>query len=362
MRLGAYFIPLRYGEFIDSVKAAERAGYARAWVCDSPMIWQDPYVYMAGGLAATERIVFGTAVTNPVTRHYATTASAHATLESIHPGRVVLGIGRGDSAIRTLGLQPARVAEMRRVVPALRELTAGRALDQQASALGERVTRGEPIRITWARHGVPIMIGGTGPRTMRLAGALADEVTLEVGAGIDAVRWAIGHVRAGAEEAGRPPGDVKIIVLCGMWLSDDLHDAREHCRWAPASAANHVAEVAHNNPGNDMPVALTRILDLRAAALPPVATATAAGGRVASVPTMDGSYDYYTGHCINEADHARWIPDEVIDEFALAGPAEMLLARIRELEALGVSEVAAAFLGGELAQMRAVGEQLIARL
>ena len=356
MRLGAYFIPLRYGEFIDSVQAAERAGYARAWVCDSPMIWQDPYVYMAGGLAATERIVFGTAVTNPVTRHYAVTASAHATLKSVHPGRVVLGIGRGDSAIRTLGLQPARVAEMRRVVPALRELTSGRALK---SAPGPR---GEPIRITWAQRGVPIMIGGTGPRTMRLAGALADVVTLEVGAGVEAVRWAVGHVRRGAEEAGRPPEDVEVVVLCGMWLSDDLREARERCRWAPASAANHVAEVAHNNPGNDMPDALTRILGLRAAALPPAAVATAAGGSVAGVPTMDGSYDYYAGHCINEAEHARWIPDEVIDEFALAGSAETLLARIRELEALGVSEVAAAFLGGEQEQMQAVGEQLIAQL
>jgi alkanesulfonate monooxygenase SsuD/methylene tetrahydromethanopterin reductase-like flavin-dependent oxidoreductase (luciferase family) len=361
MRLGAYFLPLDYREFIASVQAAERAGYARAWVCDSPMIWQDPYVYMAGGLAATERIVFGTAVTNPVTRHFAVTASAHATLETIHPGRVVLGIGRGDSAIRTLGLQPARVAEMRRVVPALRELTAGRPLDS------ERGPHGEPIRITWAQRGVPVMIGGTGPRTMRLAGAVADAVTLEVGAGVEAVRWAVGHVHRGAEEAGRAPGEVEIVVLCGMWLSEDLDEARERCRWAPASGANHVAEVAHNNPDHDMPGALTRMLDLRAAALapapaPPVAGVPRARGSVAGVPTMDGSYDYYAGHCINDADHARWIPDELIEEFALAGPAETLLARIRELQALGVSEVAAAFLGGEQDQMRAVGEQLIARL
>lgn len=351
MRLGAYFIPLDYEQFIASVKAAERAGYARAWVCDSPMIWQDPYVYMAGGLAATERIVFGTAVTNPVTRHFAVTASAHATLQSIHPGRVVLGIGRGDSAIRTLGLQPARVAEMRRVVPALRELTAGRQLES------ERGPRGEPIRITWAQRGVPVMIGGTGPRTMRLAGAVADAVTLEVGAGVEAVRWAVGHVRRGAEEAGRSPEEIEIVVLCGMWLSEDLAAAREHCRWAPASGANHVAEVAHNNPDHDMPATLTRMLDLRAAALPVPAT-----GGVAGVPTLDGSYDYYAGHCVNEADHAHWIPDDVIDEFALAGPADLLLARIRELAELGVAEVAAAFLGGELEQMRAVGDRLIARL
>jgi 5,10-methylenetetrahydromethanopterin reductase len=361
MRLGAYFIPLRYREFITSVRAAESAGYARAWVCDSPMIWQDPYVYMAGGLAATGRLIFGTAVTNPVTRHYAVTASAHATLESIYPGRVVLGVGRGDSAIRTLGLQPARISQMRWVLPALRELTAGRALepsdDGWSAARGEPVRQGEPVRITWAERAVPIMIGGTGPRTMRLAGALADVVTLEVGANPDAVAWAVENVRRGAAEAGRPPGAVEIVALCGMWVSEDRRKARERCRWAPASGANHIAEVMHNNPDHGMPSALTRILELRAATVAPRRAASVAG-----MPSLDGSYDYYAGHCLNDADHAGWIPDEVIDDFALAGPAEALLARIRELAALGVDEVAAAFLGGEDEQMRVVGEQLIARL
>lgn len=349
MRLGAYFIPLDYEQFIVSVRAAERAGYARAWVCDSPMIWQDPYVYMTGGLAATRRIVFGSAVTNPVTRHFAVTASAHATLESIYPGRVVLGIGRGDSAIRTLGLRPARVAEMRRVVPALRELMAG------GEVAWEQGPRGEPIRITWAQDAVPIMIGGTGPRTMRLAGALADAVTLEVGASVDAVRWAVREVRRGAEEAGRSPRQVQIVALCGMWLGEDRVEARERCRWAPASGANHVAEVAHNNPGHDMPDTLTRMLELRAKALP-----AATGGH--GVPTLDGSYDYYAGHCVNDAAHASWIPDDVIDEYALAGPADLLLARIHELAELGVDEIAAAFLGGETDQIQTVGRQLIPRL
>jgi alkanesulfonate monooxygenase SsuD/methylene tetrahydromethanopterin reductase-like flavin-dependent oxidoreductase (luciferase family) len=344
MKLGAYFLPLDYGEFLASVRTAEDSGYTRAWVCDSPMIWQDPYVYMAGGLHATERLVFGTAVTNPVTRHFAVTASAHATLESIHPGRVVLGIGRGDSAIRTLGLKPARISEMERVVASLRTLTAGAPLDLD----------GKQVRITWAERPVPIMIGGTGPRTMRMAGALADVVTLEVGVNPDAVRWAVENVRRGAEQAGRDPAEVEVVVLCGMWISEDPREARERCRWAPASGANHIAEVAHNNPDHGMPSALTRILELRARA-----TAPSGSGPAAGLPSLDGSYDYYEGHCVNGAEHAAWIPDELIDDFALAGDAETILGRIRALAALGVDEIAAAFLGGEHEQMRAVGERLI---
>ena len=155
MKLGAYFLPVAFDSFLHSVETADRVGYSNAWVCDSQMIWQDPYVYMARGLAATEKLVFGTAVTNPITRHPTVTASGHATLADMHPGRVVLGIGRGDSAIRTLGLSPARIRDMEAVVPRIRDL-----LDGKAVNFGER-----DVRITFAGKPVPIMLGGSGPRT-----------------------------------------------------------------------------------------------------------------------------------------------------------------------------------------------------
>ena len=118
--------------FLDSMRAAERAGYARAWLVDGQMLWQDLYVYMAHALAATERIEVGSGVTNPLTRHPSVTASAHATLAQLHPGRVLLGIGRGDNAVRTLGLKPVPTKELREVVPKLRELMAGRASTSEA--------------------------------------------------------------------------------------------------------------------------------------------------------------------------------------------------------------------------------------
>ena len=97
MKLGAHFLPEDFPAFVESVRAAERAGYERAWLVDGQMLWQDLYVYMTHALAATERLVVGSGVTNPLTRHPSVTASAHATLADLHPGRVVLGIGRGDN-------------------------------------------------------------------------------------------------------------------------------------------------------------------------------------------------------------------------------------------------------------------------
>ena len=52
---------------------------------------------------------------------------------------------------------------------------------------------------------MPIMMSATGPRNLRDAGALADRVMLYVGVNPTSVRWAIDHVRAGAEDAGRDP-------------------------------------------------------------------------------------------------------------------------------------------------------------
>src|SRR4051812_9458373 len=110
MKISAYLYPKpgagEFEGFVDTVVAAEEADYDRVWVFDSQMLWKDVYVYMSHALARTQRIPMGTGVTNPFTRHFTVTASAHATLNQIYPGRVLFGIGRGDSARRTIGMNP----------------------------------------------------------------------------------------------------------------------------------------------------------------------------------------------------------------------------------------------------------------
>ena len=86
--IGAQFLEQDFEECIASVRAAEESGYSHAWFIDSQILWQDCVVYMTHALAATERIVVGTAVTNPYTRHVTATASAFATLAELHPGRL----------------------------------------------------------------------------------------------------------------------------------------------------------------------------------------------------------------------------------------------------------------------------------
>jgi 5,10-methylenetetrahydromethanopterin reductase len=330
MKIGAHFLPEDFPVFVESVKAAEEAGYDRAWLVDSQMLWQDVWVYMTHALAATERIQIGVAVTNLYTRHYSVSASAAATLAQLHPGRVVLGLGRGDSAVRTLGHSQVATRKMGEVVPRLRALLAGRETDEN----------GTPIRLRWASgETVPLMMAATGPRNLRLAGRLADIAMLQVGYNPASVRWAVEQVRAGAEGAGRDPDEIEIALLGGMWLSNDQQEAREQSRWAAACAANHLGDVIQRVPDHGMPEELTRLVQARTQ-----------------------NYDYYGGHLDSSAEHTGWLTDALIDDFAITGPAQGCLARIRELEQLGVDEISSAYLNGQLEQLRLVGREIVPAL
>jgi alkanesulfonate monooxygenase SsuD/methylene tetrahydromethanopterin reductase-like flavin-dependent oxidoreductase (luciferase family) len=330
MDLGAQFLPQDFDEYIASVVKAEEAGYAFAWLVDSQILWQDVYAYITRGLAATERITFGTAVTNPITRHVTVTASFFATVAKLHPGRVAVGIGRGDSSVRTMGLPPARTAQFEQYVSWLRELLAGRSVRLD----------GSEVRMPWVERdsGVPIMMSATGPKNLHLAGTLADRVMLYVGVTPEAVSWAMDHVLGGARAAGRDPEQIKFSILCAMHVSDDHQAAADACRWAPAACANHIADMARHNPANDMPDVMRRLLQARE------------------------RYDYYGGHLDSSADHSAYLTTELIDDFAIAGPVDKCLQKLRALAEIGVDEVSVAYNNGAFEQMQLVGTKIIPAL
>jgi alkanesulfonate monooxygenase SsuD/methylene tetrahydromethanopterin reductase-like flavin-dependent oxidoreductase (luciferase family) len=327
VKISAQFMPGDLPVFLDSVRKAEECGYSRAWLVEGQLLWRDVYVYMTLGLGATERMPFGTAVTNPRTRHFSVIASAHATLAEIYPERVILGMGRGDNAVRTLGLRQISTRQLREIVPRVRELMGGRAVDLD----------GTEIRIQWASEAtgrLPIMMSATGPRTLRLAGALADVVMIQVGVNPEAVAWAVDLVRSGAEEAGRNPDEVETTLYTSMWVSDDLEEARSMTRWAAACAANHIVDVMRAVPDHGMPEPLTRLAELRAE-----------------------HYDY-ASHLDPSAERSEY-PDEVVDDFAFNGPPERIVPMLRALADVGLDEVAPAYLNGRLEEMEVVGREII---
>src|SRR5919109_3859322 len=135
-----------YQRLIELLQMAEREGFDYGWTYDSHVLWQDSIPTLALAAKATERIKLGHMVTNPGTREPTVVASAYATLQDISDGRMVMGIGRGDSARRYIGQQPVRVAEFEQAVAMIRDLMNGRQVHWNDT----------DVELKWAKDRPPI--------------------------------------------------------------------------------------------------------------------------------------------------------------------------------------------------------------
>jgi probable F420-dependent oxidoreductase len=289
---------------VELTKRAEDLGFGYAWTFDSHILWQEPYVVYAMMLAATEKIVVGPFVTNPATRDPTVTASLFATLNDTFGNRTICGIGRGDSSRRVLGNKPTTLAQTERAMHVIKELAEGRPIDTPA---GE-------VSIPWVRDGrLDVWMAAYGPKALALTGAKADGFILQL-ADPQILKWTVERVRAAASDAGRDPQSIKVCVAAPAYVGEDLDHAREQCRWFGGMVGNHVADlVKRYGEGGEIPTALTDYIRARE------------------------GYDY--------AHHGRagnpdtvFVPDEIVDRFCVLGTVEDHLAKLRELEGLGVDQ------------------------
>ena len=157
----------------DHVVLAERLGFRRAWLYDSPALYADVWVQLARAAERTTAIGLGPAVLVPSLRHPMTNAAAIATLADLAPGRLAVAIGSGFTGRHTLGQRPLRWADVEEYVRVLKALLAG-----ETTTWEGRVVRmlhppgyGAPRPID-----VPILIGAEGPKGTAVAEAVGDGV------------------------------------------------------------------------------------------------------------------------------------------------------------------------------------------
>jgi 5,10-methylenetetrahydromethanopterin reductase len=231
IRFGVNFLPNHALESLEWVKVAEETGFAIAGIADSQSLYRDVYVVEALVAAHTRTIRFGSRVINPMTRHPAVAASAAATIEELAPGRTLIGIGTGDSSVDNIGVRPAKHAELAAYVKTIRELL----------QTGESVYNGSPCKLTWFRGRIPIYIAASGPRTLQLAGEIADGVVINTGLTPDIVRDSIAQVKIGCARAGRNIGDVDMWWLPLTNVGPDRDKAVDEIAMTLASAGSHLS-------------------------------------------------------------------------------------------------------------------------
>jgi alkanesulfonate monooxygenase SsuD/methylene tetrahydromethanopterin reductase-like flavin-dependent oxidoreductase (luciferase family) len=203
-----------------AVALAERHGFTHAWLYDSQMLTSDVDAALALCAVNTKKIVLGPGVTNPASRIAPMTACSIASINALAPGRVILGIGTGNTARRTLGMPAARLEVLREHVRVCRDLLAGKTTPYQE---GERR---RVIRFLNPKSGainiknkVPIYVSASGPKMLELAGEIADGVILFGAVGPSLIRFCMDHVRAGAERAGRDPKTIYTLCMTAFHLT-----------------------------------------------------------------------------------------------------------------------------------------------
>lgn len=285
------------------LRAAEAAGFRYAWFGDSHLIWQEVSPYLALAAMQSETLRVGPLVTNPVTRHPTVVASMMATLSELSNGRAVLGLGRGDSAVRTLGLTPMPVVAFRTASRQVRALCRGDTVD----------LHGTPVHFPWLRRPVPLFMAAYGPRMLRLAGELADGVILQI-ADASVIAWSLDHVRHGAAAAGREQAPREIVVAAPSYISDDPAHILTRVRGFPGVVSNHVRELRRHYPDTALPAALLQDIE------------------------VIREYDYQH-HGQPDAPHAQAVSYDLAARLTIVGTIEECCTRIAHLAAAGATQI-----------------------
>ena len=286
-------------KMIHLAKVSEELGYSHIWVGDSHLIWREAYVNMAAMALNTTKVKLGTGVTNPLTRHPSVVGSAYATLEEYAPGRLIVGIGLGDSSVETMGMKPAKLSYFEKTLQQMRDLLDGKEV---------QLDSGKIHLLHPCKNKVPIYVAASGPKMLELSGRIADGIIVLVGVADDYLAHAREKISTGAKAAGRKLDDIHLV----LWVPCAVSDT------APAKDAvkAHVARVvAHPLPYVLDPNEQKVLAEIRK------------------------TYDYYH-HMDQEANHAEVIPDWLVDKFAIAGTIAECRTQIERLKKSGIQQIA----------------------
>lgn len=292
-------------------KRLEDLGYDHITFIDSQNLARDVYVMMTIAALETSRIKIGHGVTNPFTRHWAVTANATSTLYELTGGRAFVGIAPGMSSVGTLGLKPRPVKVLREAIENMRAVMNG----------GEIQKDSAKIRSEWSRNPVPIYIGSDGPKSMQMAGAIADGCIVP-SIHPEIIKWRLENIYKGAESANRDPSTVDIWTRTMCFIGDSKEQAMEQAR---SYAATGATQFYFSVLKWDTPEAA----DLRKRLDPEF---------LEEIKRIHDAYQYYE-HERTYAPHGELVTDRVLDSFILNGTADDVVEQVSKIGETGVRTV-----------------------
>lgn len=214
---------------------AESVGLDEVW------LWED--CFLQGGIAqaavalmATRSLVVGIGVLPAPLRSVVATALEISTLATMFPGRVQVALGHGvQDWMRQAGVAVASpLTCLSEHVTALRGLLAG----QTVTVAGDYV-RLDGVQLEFVpEQPVPVLIGGTGQKTLALAGAIADGVLLDCQHTEASVRAALEHVARGSAGSDRYFRRIMYLACAPTTSEPGTRLLEEAQRWQVTPAAD----------------------------------------------------------------------------------------------------------------------------
>ena len=316
-------------------RLAEDCGFTHVWVSDTQMMAADPYVCLGLIAQQTNRVKLGTGVAVIGTRIAPVTANSIATLNQLAPGRVILGIGTGNSAWRAMGMAPRPLRELREYVQVVRGLLRGAEVEYQ---YGEerRVVRffHQNQEFMNTRDPVPIHVAANAPKAMQLAGEIGEGFITSRTNSLEGWRDTWSQVRQGAERAGKDPAALYTTLLttaCLLRPGEGYDSPRVKTEAGPwTTLALHALYERVQNPAAAPP------------AVRPLLSEYAAFVDRQRQRTGERYYlELHDGHGLYlRPEEAHFVTPEIVRATTMTAPPEELLERLRALAAAGVKQVA----------------------
>ena len=311
----------------------ESLGYDSAWVADSQMIFSDCYAVLALASRATRKLRLGPGTAICGTRIPPVHAAAVASLNAIAPGRIFLGIGTGNTALRTMGQKPMRMAAFSDYLRVLAALLRGEVVDYAFEGRAPKPIKlllGDETRMTLTPK-IPLYVSGFGPRAMALAGEHGDGLIFAIPPRGVPVAQALGHARQGAARSGRDMGGYLNASLTSVAVLEP-GEAVDSDRIKASLGPNVMASVYYfydevHEKGIDPPPFLARIWKPYCAL-------------VESTPQEYRHFRTHEHHYTKlHPGEAALIDEQLIRDTCLVGTGPELVERVRQLEQDGLQEL-----------------------
>ncbi|MGB1884575.1 MAG: LLM class flavin-dependent oxidoreductase [Gammaproteobacteria bacterium] len=317
------------------VKFAEDHGFSHAWLYDTQMLGSEVYAALALCADRTSTIKLGPGVTNPKSRIAPLSACGMATINSLAPGRAIMGIGTGNTTRRTMGMPAAKMAELEDHIRVCRGLFNGDIVDYSEGERHRKIKFLNPdLHYYNIKDEIPIYISASGPQVARMAGRIADGIILFGAVHPHLVKWMVDNMRQGAEEAGRNPDDIYVLSMTAFYLTDsgeqiETREVREAVGPMVASSSNIFALSCHKDP-SVMPV------DLRDELMDFVGVY-----REPEEPVETRHLKLYTGYLqFLKEEHEALMTKKIIQATTLTGTKDEVLGMIEAMRDAGVDQVA----------------------